>query len=683
LEISREAFWNIQYGRPVYLGMLLLLPICYSIYRRYRLWSLGKPVEKLEKGRLGSFITGAAKILIHKRLLGIGSIPSSPKELYAGIMHALIFAGMLLLLLVTLLLAVHEDFVPFMHGVPYLIISFLGELGGIFAFAGLVMAVIRRYIRKPERLDNTLDDSLTLVLLLLLIITGFVIEGLRISATIPAPPWERWSFVGFALAEIFGLEKVSLLRWHKWIWWLHVGIFYGTVIYLCFSFPKLFHIIVSPINIFFCSLRPKGALAPIANIEDAETFGASDIDDFTWKQLLDLDACTNCGRCQDSCPAYISGKTLSPKRVIRDMKVRMEERGSKQSVKSPALAGEIIKDDDIWSCTTCRSCQEVCPVFVEHVDKIVEMRRNLTMTQSRMPEAVQLMVGNLFSRGHPWTGAQYMRLKGDWMDGLELNILGKEKNIDTLLWVGCTGALADRNADVTRSLVKILQSAGVDFTVMGAEEPCCGDPARRIGFEILFAEQVQQNIEIFHKHNVKRIITACPHCFNTIKNEYRQFGGDFEVLHHSQLLARLLRDGKLKITGGERRRRVTYHDSCYLGRYNDIYYEPRDILSHLPRIETVEMPRFGQRALCCGGGGGRIWMEEPVGTKINRIRTEEAFKTGSEVVVTACPFCLQMFDEGIRAKELDKDLKVMDLVELVETSMAVSGEEIQKRRETG
>jgi len=666
LEISREAFWNIQCGWLVYLGLLLLLPVGYSIYRRWRLWNLGKPEGRLEKGRMGAFITGVTDILVHKRLLGIGSMPFFPKELYAGLMHLLIFGGIFLLLLVTALVAFHEHIVPFMYGRPYLIVSFLGELGGIAALAGLIMAAIRRYIRKPERLENSLDDALILVLLSLLIITGFVLEGLRISVATPTPHWERWSFVGFALARTFGFEKVSLLPWHRWVWWLHVIIFYGAVIYFCLSFSKLFHVVISPINIFLRSLRPKGALAPIANLEDTETFGAADIEDFTWKQLMDLDACTNCGRCQDRCPAYISGKTLSPRRLIQEMKLHMEAKGRNPSVRSPVLTGEVIHEDDIWSCTTCRACQEFCPVFVEHIDKIVEMRRNLTLAQSRMPEAVQLMVGNLFSRGHPWTGAQYLRLKGDWMAGLELKILGKEKNIDTLLWVGCTGALVDRNADVTRSLVRILQTAGVDFAVLGAEEPCCGDPARRIGFEILFVEQAEKNIETFHNHNIKRIITACPHCFNTMKNEYPQFGGDFEVIHHSQLLAQLLRSGRLKVTTGATHKRVTYHDSCYLGRYNGLYHEPRDILHHLSYLEVVEMTRFGQQALCCGGGGGRIWMEEPIGTKINRIRTEEALHTRSEVVVTACPFCLQMFDEGVRAKQMEKTFAVVDLVELLE-----------------
>jgi Fe-S oxidoreductase len=532
------------------------------------------------------------------------------------------------------------------------------------------MAVIRRYILKPERLDNSPDDAVVLAVLFLLTITGFIIEALRISAAVPTPfQEERWSFAGFALARFFGLENPALLPWYQFMWWFHVIIFFGAVIYLSLSFSKLFHIIISPLNIFFRSLRQKGALTPIADLEEAEKFGTANIEDFTWKQLLDLDACTACGRCQASCPAHISGKTLSPKRLIQDMKTHLEGKfAGDKAADSRLLIGGVIAEDDIWSCTTCRACQEVCPVFVEHIDKIIEMRRNLTLTESRMPESVQLMVGNLFSRGHPWTGAQYMRLKGDWMTGLELNIMGKS-DTDTLLWVGCTGALTDRNAEVTRSLVRVLQKAEVNFAVWGAEEPCCGDPSRRIGFEVLSAEQAQQNIAAFQEHGIKKIITSCPHCFNAIKNEYPQWGGVFEVLHHSQLLAQLLKEGKLKPAGRQEGRKVTYHDSCYLGRYNDIFHEPREILRQLPRLDLIEMPRYGQRALCCGGGGGRIWMEEAPGNKVNRIRTEEAVKSGSEAVVTACPFCLQMFDEGIRAKELDKTFRVMDLAEVVEENI--------------
>lgn len=670
MEASREVFWNIEYGWLVYLGLLLPLLIGYAIYRRYSLWHLGKAPEGVEKGRSKAFIPEIVGILVHKRLLGIGPIPSSPKELYAGVAHLLIFGGMLLLLLVTALVAVHEHVVDFMHGTPYLVISFLGDLGGIAALAGVIIAGIRRYVQKPDRLDSSLDDAMVLALLFLLILTGFILEALRISATVPTPDWERWSFVGFTLAKVFGLEKTSLSPWHKWIWWFHVIIFYGAAVYFCFSFSKLFHIIISPVNIFFRSLRPKGALTPVPNLEEAETFGAADIKDFTWKQLLDLDACANCGRCQDNCPAYLSGKPLSPKKLIQNMKACMEDEGNDQVEESRALIGEVIPEDDIWSCTTCRACQETCPVYVEHIDKIVEMRRNLTLTQSRMPESLEAMIGNMFSRGHPWAGAQFIRLRGDWMDGFELNILGKEKGIDTLLWVGCTGALADRNAEVTRSLVRTLQKAGVDFAVLGAEEPCCGDPARRVGFEILFQEQVQQNIETFRKNDIRRIITACPHCFNTMKNEYPQYGGDIEVLHHSQVLAELMKSGKLKPAVDQKPMGVTYHDPCYLGRHNDIYYEPRDVLEGLPQLTVKEMSRFGQRARCCGGGGGRIWMEEPVGTKINRMRTEDAIETGSEVVVTACPFCLQMFDEGVGAKGLDNTLKVMDIAELVEENLA-------------
>jgi Fe-S oxidoreductase len=436
-------------------------------------------------------------------------------------------------------------------------------------------------------------------------------------------------------------------------------------------FSKLQHIVVSPLNIFFRSLGPFGTPAPI-DIENAEILGVGNIKDFTWKQLLDLDACTNCGRCQDACPAWATGKPLSPKKIVQDLKVHMLKAANNQanpSDNAPTLVGEAPSEAEIWSCTTCGACQETCPVYVEHIVKIIDLRRNLVLAQNKMPETAQLMLRNMQSRGHPWAGIQSLRLRGDWTSGLELKILAEGDHANTLFWVGCTGALVERNVEATLSMTRVLKAAEVDFAVLGEAETCCGDPARRAGYEFQFQIMAEQNIEIFKTHSIKEIITTCPHCYHTIKNEYPRYGGDFKVVHYTQLIADLIKQGKLKLTNGLNSM-LTYQDPCYLGRYNGVYLEPRRILKAIPKTKLEEMGRSRNTSFCCGGGGGHMWIEEQPGTtKINQMRMEDVLKTGAETVVTACPYCLQMFEESIEHKNMKDSLKARDLVEIVEAAM--------------
>jgi Fe-S oxidoreductase len=425
---------------------------------------------------------------------------------------------------------------------------------------------------------------------------------------------------------------------------------------------------------------------------------------------MDLDACTRCGRCQDNCPAYLSGKPLSPKKVIQDLKSALLERrakGSNDDIKS--LLGEVITEDEIWACTTCRSCQEHCPVFVEHIDKIIELRRNLVMEQAQMPETVMGTLRNIETRGHPWRGTMHTRT--DWIEDLKVKVLSESDDVEVVYWVGCTEALDDRAMKIAIAMAKIMNAAGVNFGILGDEESCCGEPARRMGNEYLFQLQAEQNIETLKNYNVKKIVTACPHCFNTLKNEYPQFGGDFEVIHHTQFIADLLKQGKLKPIYWLKKK-VTYQDPCYLGRYNEIYQPPRKILTSIPLLKFTEMDRKKQagfryagsdwymretswqrmvaktkertkgmiasippikllegsrqkeRAFCCGGGGGRSWMEE-TGTRISYMRTDDAIRTNCEIIATACPFCMLMFEDGVKAKEVEETIKVMDVAELI------------------
>jgi Fe-S oxidoreductase len=425
--------------------------------------------------------------------------------------------------------------------------------------------------------------------------------------------------------------------------------------------------ISAPINTFLSDLKPTGVLAPIADFEQAESFGASQLQDFTWKQLLDLDACTACGRCQAVCPAYNSDKPLSPKQLILDLRNYMHRRGtaaasSDGAAETRQMVGDVIHDETLWACTTCGACMQECPVTIEHIDAIVDMRRHLVMNEARMPETVEQVLRSMEQRSHPWRGTPYTRT--NWMDGLDVPLIAEKGSAEYLLWVGCTGALMDRNIKVTQAMVQILKAAKVDFAVLGEEEMCTGDPARRLGNEYLFQMLAQRNIETLQQHGVKKILTQCPHCFNTILHEYPDFGGRFEVIHHTQFLAQLLQEGKLKLTT-PLTQTITYHDSCYLGRHNGIYQAPRQILQHVPGVKTVEMEHNRDRGLCCGAGGGHAWMDEASPRKVNFMRTEEAVRAKADVVGSACPFCLQMFEDGIRGVHAEESLAVQDLVEIV------------------
>jgi len=686
---QREIFWNIAYGEIIYaLGAIAVGALIYAIYRRYKYWRLGGPDIRFSDfgKRIWVFvITAVVDGIIHRKFFGIfdnlehrrpAITDIQPKEFYPGITHFLIFAGTTLLLIGTALDVISHYIVHFLYGGVYLGLSVATDIGGVIAIIGVVLAVIRRYGQKPDRLDNKFDDLIALLLILVVIVTGFIVEGLRIAATElkTNPDWAPWSPGGYVLALAFSnLSQSALLLWHQIWWWLHSVISIGAIIYVAFYFSRLWHIVIDPLNVFFRNLGPRGALSPI-DLETAESFGASKIEDFSWKHLMDLDACTRCGRCQDSCPAYLSGKPLSPKKIIQDLKGNLLERapillksrgnneGNNPEVESKSMIGDVILDDEIWSCTTCYACQEACPVYIEPMLKVIEMRRNLVLEQASIPEAGEGALRSIEARGHPWRGTTATRT--DWAEGLDIKILAEDSNIDILFWVGCTLALEERSIKVAKAVAKILKLAKINFGILGIEESCCGEPARRLGNEYLFQLQAEKNIKLLKSYNVKKIVTACPHGYNTLKNEYPQFGGDFEVIHHTELIANLLKEGKLRISQGVKGL-VTYHDACYLGRYNNIFEPPRKILQHLPDITLVEMERNRERSFCCGGGGGCMWLEDHAGRRINEVRTEQAIDTKAQIVATACPFCLQMFEDGIKTKGVEESLKVMDIAELV------------------
>jgi Fe-S oxidoreductase/nitrate reductase gamma subunit len=666
-EPTRVIFGNITYGWLVYvLAVAMAGAFGWGCYRHYRLWRQGKGHWTLRLDRPWERV----KALFghgfgHQRLI---------KDAYPGLMHLFIFSAFVVEFIGTMLIASQVDLGRvFLWGDFYLYYSLVLDIFGALGIVGIAMAAERRYIRRVQRLTDTPDDGLALLILFIVFFTGFLVEGMRMGATeiMQHPDWALWSPGGLAIAEAaaaVGFTTDTFLVWHRFWWWFHMVFIFGFLAYIPYS-AKLFHMISAPINAFFSDLKPKGILEPIPDFEEVESFGAAKLQDFTWKQLLDLDACTACGRCQARCPAYNSGKPLSPKQVILDLRNHMHELAKtpvagtgQEGAEHREMVGDVILDETLWACTTCGACVQECPVMIEHIDTIVDMRRHLVMNEARMPETVEQVLRSMEQRSHPWRGTPYTRTS--WMEGLEIPILSEKGGAEYVFWVGCTGALMDRNIKVTQAMATILKAAGVDFAVLGEEEVCTGDPARRLGNEYLFQMLAQRNIETLQRYGVKKILTQCPHCFNTLLNEYPQFGGAFEVIHHTQFVEQLLREGKLQLTKPITQT-ITYHDSCYLGRHNGIYQAPRDILDRIPGVKSVEMEHNRERGLCCGAGGGHAWMDENSPRKVNFMRTEEAVQAKADVIGSACPFCLQMFEDGIRGVHAEESLAVQDLAEIV------------------
>lgn len=664
-EPTRLIFGNIRGGWAVYLfAALMAIAFGWGCYRHVRLWRRGKSAFRLDRpwARVQTLFGHGFG---HQRLI---------KDVYPGLTHLLIFSAFIVAFIGTSFIALQVDLGRvFLWGDFYLYYSAVLDSFGILGMVGLGMAAERRYLRKTDRLTHTPDAGMALLILFIVFFTGFLVEGMRIGATEMRqhPDWALWSPGGLAVAQLaaaVGFTEESFLSWHQFWWWFHMVFIFGFLAYIPYS-PSLFHMISAPINAFLKDLKPTGALEAISDFEDAESFGAGRLQDFTWKQLLDLDACTACGRCEAACPAYNSGKPLSPKMLILDLRNYMHAvkptlasgLGS-GSGDSRRMVGDVILDETLWACTTCGACVQECPVMIDHIDTIVDMRRHLVMDEARLPETLEQSLRSLEQRSHPWRGT--LNTRTSWMEGAGIPLLSEKGSAEYLFWVGCTGALVDRNIKVTQAMVAILNAAGVDFAVLGEEEVCTGDPARRLGNEYLFQVLARRNIETLNRYGVKKILTQCPHCFNTLLNEYPDFGGEFEVIHHSQFVAKLLREGKLKLTRPITQT-ITYHDSCYLGRHNGIYQAPRDILQMVPGVNMVEMEHNRERGLCCGAGGGHAWMDEHSPRKVNVMRTEEAVRAKADVIGSACPFCLQMFEDGIRGVHAEESLSVQDLVEIV------------------
>jgi Fe-S oxidoreductase/nitrate reductase gamma subunit len=592
----------------------------------------------------------------------------------AGLMHSMVYWGFILLFLGTVTLEIDHlapNGLKFLQGTFYLWYSAILDGAAVVFLIGLAWAAVRRYGAKPWRIRSKTrpEDGLILVLLALIGITGLAVEAARISL-VGRPDFEIWSFIGYPLSYLVPAGSASGI--HQVLWIGHVATFLAFLVAL--PTTKLRHVITSPLNMALSPReRPRGAMREIPNLMEAtdiETIGASMVAEFTWKQLLDTDACTICGRCTSVCPANQTGKALDPREIVLKLG-EVAARTASPLVSPPVgVDGAItvssesvferITAEELWACTSCRACDEVCPVNIEILDKILDMRRFLTLMKGEFPQQLGSTFISLENSSNPYGMSQQNR--ADWTKELDFEVkrLGEPGvTAEYLYWVGCAGSFDDRNRKVTLSTARLLHEAGVDFAILGPMEMCTGDPARRAGNEYVFQQLALQNIETLNDLGVTKVITQCPHCFNTLGNEYPQLGGEYDVVHHSQLLMDLVSQGR--ITPKNRTdQRITFHDPCFLGRHNDVFAAPRKLLD-LVSSDVVEMPRNGTNSFCCGAGGSQMWMEEQTGKKINIERTEEAVATGSDVIATGCPFCFVMLDDGVKEIGEDEQVQVKDI----------------------
>ncbi|PIW99111.1 MAG: Fe-S oxidoreductase [Ignavibacteria bacterium CG_4_8_14_3_um_filter_37_9] len=596
----------------------------------------------------------------------------------AGILHVLIFWGFLLFLFAVLESILQGFSSPINFewlGYFYSILTFTQDVFGALVIWAVIFSLGRRFILRVPRLmvdkHGMRDAAFILTLILFVVLAMFgqniahVAKNNFMLASFEVRPFS------LPMAKMFySMDTTSAGNMYEIFWWLHIVFVFGFLNYLPYS--KHLHVLTSIPNVFFSKLDDKKGLKKI-NLEDEtlEYYGADDVQKLTWKQLLDGYTCTECGRCTSVCPAANSGKTLSPRKIVTDIRKRTFDKAplmiagqTEGEVFDNTLVHHYITDKELWQCTTCGACVQECPVMIEHVDAIVEMRRHLVLTESEFPAELNNVFKSLESNGTPWVFNQADRAL--WTEGLNIKSMAEDPAGDILFWVGCAGSFDARYKKVSVAFARLMQKAGVNFRILGIEEKCNGDTARRLGNEYLAQQLVQENVETLNGYGVKKIVTACPHCFNSLKNEFNQFGGNFEVVHHTEMISEFLSSGKIQLKDATTKtRKVTYHDSCYLGRYNGVYEEPRTSLAKINGLELVEMKRNKSRGFCCGAGGGRMFLEDVEGGRINEERTREAIATDVDTIASACPFCMTMLTDGVKAHDKTEEVRVKDIAEIV------------------
>lgn len=675
------------------LGMSLLLIVgwgafAYSSRRRWRLMMVGGPAPRFD--HIGERIRLTLRYALAQMRMRRYPV--------AGAAHMLIFSGFVILLLRSLILwgrGFDEEFSfwIFSPDQPFgALYALLKDLFAVLVIIGALVFFYFRLIVRPARLTYNLDGLIILGIILVMMVADILYDGASMAAR--GRGFTAWEPAGSMMAMLVGGMSDGSLEVLR-----HIGFWTHSALVLIFlnilPYSKHFHVITAFPNVFMQDLTPRGRLVPIDDLEGSvereETLGVRRLDQFSRKAMLDFYTCTECGRCSDVCPATITGKKLSPKHFIVDLRdflykhetalvagsnggATHAEGGDDEPSHRIDLVDGVIDPEVLWACTTCRACEEECPVFISFVDKIVDMRRYLVQERGEFPAELQTAFRGMESSMNPWGFPADERAK--WSVGLDVPLLADKPDAEVLLWVGCAPSFDDRAKKVSQALVSLFKQAGVNFAILGTEEKCTGDPARRAGNEYLFQFFARANVETLNGYQAdkKTIVTSCPHCFNTLANEYGDFGGKYRVVHHTEFLAGLLRDGKLKPTKSVDAR-VTYHDSCYLGRYNDIYDAPRKLLESIPGLTLVEPAETRDRGMCCGAGGAQMFKEEEPGTdRVNAVRTDQLLATGAETVASACPFCMRMLTDGIAGKHRE-EVKQLDVAELLLQSV---GEEATK-----
>ncbi|MBA4250299.1 MAG: Fe-S oxidoreductase [Chlorobiaceae bacterium] len=600
------------------------------------------------------------------------------REPFAGVLHFLIFWGFLLFIFSVIEAIIQGFYSPFnlsFLGPLFSAITIVQDVFGVLVILAIIFSLQRRFVNKVPRLQvekgGMVDAAFILLLIMMIVISMFGQNVAHIAKNnFVLLPYEVRPLTASLTTLFSSLDANSAAVWFEIFWWIHILFVLGFMNYLPYS--KHLHVLTSVPNVYFAKLdEEKNKLKPI-NLEDEnlEFFGADDVTKFSWKQLLDGYSCTECGRCTSVCPAANSGKTLSPRKIIVDIRRRTEEIGNlklknvtEHELFNKTLVHDYISDKELWQCTTCNACVQECPVMIEHVDSIVDMRRHLVLSESNFPPELNNVFKSLETNYTPWAFNKADR--AEWAGGLEIKTMAEDNNTDYLFWVGCAGSFDNRYKKVSRSFAQIMKKGGVNFRILGTEEKCNGDTARRLGNEYLAQQLVKENIETLNQYNVKKIVTACPHCYHSLKNEFKQFGGNYDVIHHTEMINNLLQDGKIKLESSEKNNKVTFHDSCYLGRYNNIYDAPRNSLSQIDGLELVEMERNKSKGFCCGAGGGRMFLEDVEGERINEVRTKEALNTNANTIASACPFCMTMMTDGVKAHNKSENVEVKDIAEII------------------
>ena len=656
MEFTREIYWNVGNDAGTLVPMYLLLLVALGVlawggWQRIKVYRLGKQLQRSDD--LPQRISKALyEVLGQVRVMRVPG---------AGTAHGLFFWSFFLLFIGTCLIVLQADFtdplfgIKFLKGRFYLAFSLILDIAGAVAIFMLAGLFVRRYLVKPKGLETRREDAVIHALLMVILVTGFVIEGARMAVTELGTELSYWSPVGLLFAKAMtGIGESGLRTLHAWLWWLHLLLALGFIAML--PFTKLRHILTTSANYIFADHGPKGGLVTIdMENEEAESFGAAKLGDLTWKDVFDSDACTFCKRCQDRCPAYATDKPLSPMKMINQLQ--------EIAFGNPeANLTETVGKDEIWSCTTCLACQDICPAVIEHVPKFVDMRRNLVLMEGEFPgEEVMTAVNHTEVNGNPLGMAFAGR--GDWAEGLGVKSLADDPEVDLLYFVGCYASFDKRNIKIAKSFVRLCQAAGLKVGILGKEEKCCGEPVRKLGNEYLYQAVAAENIELIKGYGVKQIVTTCPHCFNTLGKDYADLGLAVPVEHYTVFLDRLLDQGRLKL-GTPQSFDCTYHDSCYLGRYNDLYEAPRRLIDRAGGALT-EMTKSRAESFCCGAGGGRILAEEKLGTRISEARAGMAAETGAPLLLSSCPFCMTMFEDGIKGAGFEATLQPKDIVEIL------------------